>query len=99
MECDLLFFLHHNKLLRINVNQVGQLVGRVLALLHRHGHHQEHLSSNTNTKIVMGTTAAVTDKHSISLYLICIYFAFPHRTSFSEVNSSSKLRARPPPAH
>ena len=48
---------------------------------------------------------AATDKHSISLYLICIYFAFPHRTSFcfilifSEVNSSSKLRARPRPAH
>ena len=40
-----------------------------------------------------------------SLYLKCIYFTFPHQTSFcfilifSEVNSSSKLRARPRPAH
>ena len=62
----------------------GQLVGPVLALLHRHGPRQKHLSSNTNSKIVMGTIAAVTDKHSISIYLICIYFAFPIEHLFAK---------------
>ena len=49
--CDHLLFLHHNKLLRINVKKWDNLSDRgpVLALLHRHGPRQKHLSDQLHT--------------------------------------------------